>query len=128
MLEPEDPPYLYAEESRRIISAAMAVHNEVGHGFREKTYENSLVVAFQHDGIDFLQQPRYPIIFRGIKVDDFVPDLIAFGKIVVDAKTIDRITAVEIGQMLNYLRVTGLKLALVINFKNPKLEIRRVVL
>jgi GxxExxY protein len=127
-MEFEDPPYLYAEESRRIIAAAMAVHNEVGHGFREKTYENSLAVAFQQEDIDFHQQPRFPVIFRGVKVDDFVPDLIAFGKIIVDAKTVDRISGAEIGQMLNYLRVTGLKLALLLNFKNPKLEIRRVVL
>ncbi|MCW1886087.1 GxxExxY protein [Luteolibacter flavescens] len=127
-MEFEDPPYLYAEESRRIISSAMAVHNEVGHGFREKTYENSLVVAFRQDGIEFSQQPRFPVFFRGVKVDDFVPDLIAFGKIIVDAKTVDRISAAEIGQMINYLRVTKLKLALLLNFKNPKLEIRRVVL
>ena len=127
-MESEDPPFLYAEESRRIIAAAMAVHNEVGYGFREKTYENSLVVAFQQEGIDYHQQPRFPVVFRGVKVDDFVPDLIAFGKIIVDAKAVDRISNAEIGQMLNYLRVTGLKLALLLNFKNPKLEIRRVVL
>ncbi len=127
-MELDPTPLLYAEESHRIIGAAMAVHNEIGHGFREKTYENALAVAFRQEQIGFSQQPRFPVMFRGVKVDDFAPDLIAFGKIIIDAKTIDRIGPVEIGQMLNYLRVTGLKLAIVLNFKNPKLEFRRVAL
>ncbi|MCH7227285.1 GxxExxY protein [Haloferula sp. A504] len=119
---------LFADETRSIIGAAMAVHNEIGHGFREKAYENALVVAFKDSAIPWKQQARFPIHFREVKVDEFVPDLIAFDKIIVDTKTIQRIGSVEVGQMLNYLRVTGLQLAIILNVKNPKLEFRRVML
>ena len=119
--------FLYKEETDAIIGSAFAVLNELGHGFHEKPYENSLVVEFGHRGIAYMQQPRYPIIYRGVLVSEFVPDLIAFGKIIVDTKVIERITDLEIGQMLNYLKVTALPVGLILNFKNPKLEFRRVV-
>ena len=116
------------EETESILSCAFAIHNSLGHGFHEKPYENSLVVEFQHRFIPFSQQARYPLLYRAINVGEFVPDLIAFEKVIIDAKTIDRITDHEMGQMLNYLRVTGLPVGLIINFKNPRLEYRRVVL
>jgi GxxExxY protein len=120
--------FLLKDETDAIIGSAFAVLNEIGHGYHEKPYENGLVVEFRFRGITFSQQPRYPIMYRGVQVSEFVPDLIAFEKIIIDAKVIERITDQEIGQMLNYLRVTGLPVGLILNFKNPKLEFRRVVL
>ena len=67
-------------------------------------------------------------MWRNIQVGEFIPDLIAYGKIVVDTKTIERITDIERGQMLNYLRITRLPVGLIINFKKPKLEWERIVL
>lgn len=122
-----DTDFPFKAETDLIIGAAFAVLNEVGHGFHEKPYENGLVVEFQHKNIPFLQQPRFPIIYRGIQITEFVPDLIAFDKIIVDTKVIDRITDHEVGKMLNYLRVTGLPVGLILNFKYAKLEVRRVV-
>lgn len=117
-----------AEETGRVLACAMRVHNALGHGFREKTYENALVVAFARYGIPHAQQLRFPVFFEQVKVDEFIPDLVAFDKVIVDIKTVDRLGQVEIGQMLNYLRVTGLKVALLLNFKHPRLEWKRVVL
>ncbi len=122
-----DTDFSYKEETDLIIGSAFAVLNEIGHGYHEKPYENGLAVEFEFKEIPFLQQPRYPILYRGVQVSEFVPDLIAFGKIIVDTKVIERITDYEIGQMLNYLKVTGLPVGLILNFKNPKLEVRRVV-
>jgi GxxExxY protein len=122
-----DTDYAHKEETDLIIGSAFAVLNEIGHGFHEKPYENGLAVEFGFREIPFLQQPRYPIFYRGVQVSEFVPDLIAFGKIIVDTKVIERITDHEIGQMLNYLKITGLPVGLILNFKNPKLEVRRVV-
>ncbi len=122
-----DTDLIHQEESGSLISCAYAVINEIGHGYHEKPYENALVVEFKHRGIPFLQQPRYPILYRGVNVSDFIPDLVACGKVIVDTKVIARITDHEIGQMINYLRVTGLPLGLILNFKNSKLEFRRVV-
>ena len=122
-----DADFSYKEETDAIIGSAFAVLSEIGHGYHEKPYENGLVVDFEYHGIPYLQQPRYPIMYRGVQVSEFIPDLIAFGEIIVDTKVIERITDLEIGQMLNYLRVTGLAVGLILNFKNPKLEFRRVV-
>jgi GxxExxY protein len=61
-------------------------------------------------------------------VGEFIPDLIAFSSVIVDAKVIDRITDHERGQMLNYLRITKLRVGLIVNFKNARLEWERVVL
>lgn len=86
----------------------MEVLNTLGHGLLKEPYENALVVEFGLRGIPFRQQPRFDVIYKGVKVGDYVPDLIVFDKIVVDAKTIDRITDVERGQILNYLKITQL--------------------
>lgn len=122
-----DTDFSYKDETDQIIGSAFAVLNEVGHGYHEKPYENGLVVEFRYRNIPYLQQPRFPIMYRGVQISEFVPDLIAFEKIIVDTKFIERITDHEIGQMLNYLKVTGLPIGLILNFKNPKLEVRRVV-
>lgn len=122
-----DGGFAFKAETDAIIGAAFAVLNEVGHGFHEKPYENAMVVEFRYRAIPHVQQPRYPMLYRGVRISEFVPDLIAFDKIIVDAKVIERITDVEIGQMLNYLKITALPVGLILNFKNPKLEFRRVV-
>jgi|688.fasta_scaffold1452644_1 GxxExxY protein len=119
---------IFKDEVFGIISCALEISNGHGHGLNEKIYENSLVVEFGFRGIPFLQQPRYPVSWKQVKVGEFIPDLIAHEKIIVETKTIDRITDIERGQVLNYLRVTKLPLGLIINFKNPRLEWERVVL
>jgi GxxExxY protein len=116
------------EETQRIIGLSFEVLNEVGHGLHEKIYENALTVAFKQNGIAFDQQRRFPVTFRSVEVGEFVPDLIAFGTVIVDAKVIDRITDHERGQMLNYLRITKLRVGLIVNFKHARLEWERVVL
>ena len=122
-----DADFSYKKETDGIIGSAFDVLNEIGHGFHEKPYENSLVVEFGFRQIPFLQQPRYPLTYRGVQVSEYIPDLIAFGLVIVDTKVIEHITDHEIGQMLNYLRITGLPVGLILNFKNAKLEFRRVV-
>jgi len=116
------------DETQRIIGLSFEVLNELGHGLHEKIYENALTVAFKLSGIAFDQQRRFPVTFRGVVVGEFVPDLIGFGSVIVDAKVIDRITDHERGQMLNYLRITKLRVGLIVNFKHARLEWERVVL
>ena len=119
---------LLKAETEKIIGFAFEVLNEVGHRLNEKIYENSLTVLFKLNNIVFDPQRRFPVFFRGVEVGEFVPDLIAFGSVIVDTKVIDRITDHERGQMLNYLRITKLRVGLILNFKNARLEFERVVL
>jgi GxxExxY protein len=118
---------LLKAETEKLIGFSFEVLNEIGR-LNEKIYENSLVVLFNRNGIAFDQQRRFPVLFRGEQVGEFIPDLIAFGSVIVDTKVIDRITDHDRGQMLNYLRITKLRVGLIVNFKNARLEWERVVL
>lgn len=120
--------YIFEKETREVIGCAMEVLNTLGHGLLERPYENALVVEFANRNISFQQQPRFDVLYKGVKVGEYIPDIICFEKIVVDTKTIERITNHEIGQILNYLKITGLSVGLILNFKRAKLEWKRVVL
>ena len=119
---------LLKDEVFNIVGAAMEVLNGLGHGLNEKPYENALVVEFKLRGIPWQQQPNYEVLYKGHKVGLFIPDLVACGAVIVDAKVIERITDVERGQMLNYLKITKLRVGVILNFKNPRLEWERIVL
>ena len=119
---------LLKEEVFQIVGAAMEVLNELGHGLHEKPYENALAVEFGLRQIKLTQQPHFDVLYKTVKVGEYVPDMIAFNAVVVDAKVIDQITDHERGQMLNYLRITGLRCGVILNFKHAKLEWERLVL
>jgi GxxExxY protein len=121
-------PRLLWDECHRVVGCTFEVLNEIGHGLKEKTYENALVVEIGLRGIPFEQQRRYPVSYKGVVVSEYVPDLITFGTLIVDTKVIDRITDQERGQMLNYLRIAGLQVGLILNFRRAKLEWERVIL
>ena len=128
LTHPRSSKLLFQNETRQLIGFAFDVLNEVGHGLNEKIYENSLVVLLKENEIAFHQQRHFPVLFRQVPVGEFIPDLVAFGAVIVDAKVIDQITDRERGQMLNYLRITRLRVGLILNFKHAKLEWERVVL
>ena len=115
-------------ECRTIIGCAMEVLNTLGHGLLEKPYEHALTVEFRLKGVPFQQQPRYQVTYKGHEVGCFVPDLIVYERIVVDTKVVEQLGNVERGQMLNYLKITGLDMGLLLNFRHPRLEWRRVSL
>ena len=119
---------LLKSEVYQIVGCAIEVLKSLGHGLHEKPYENALVVEFNLRAIPCLQQPRYRIFYKQVDVGEYVPDLVACDSVIVEVKAIDAITDHERGQMLNYLRVTGHKVGLILNFKRAKLEWERIVL
>ncbi|MCB9183640.1 MAG: GxxExxY protein [Flavobacteriales bacterium] len=119
---------LHEQESEEVIGIAFEVLNELGHGLLEKPYENAMAVELRLRGVPFEQQVIYDVMYKEVSVGTYIPDLIVRSCIIVDAKTIDRIGNHEVGQMLNYLRLTGLRVGLILNFKRAKLEWKRVVL
>jgi GxxExxY protein len=118
---------LLKEEVFQIVGCAIEVLNTLGHGIVEKPYENALVVEFGLRKIPFRQQPAFDVLYKAEHVGLFIPDLIAFDTIVIDTKVIDKITDHERGLMLNYLRITQLRVDLILNFKHRKLEWERIV-
>ncbi len=116
------------DEVYQVVGSAFEVLNELGHGFVEKPYENALVVEFGLRGIVVEQQRGYQMEYKGHEVGLYRPDLIAFGKVIVDAKVIDKITNVERAQILNYLKISQLEVGVILNFKRPRLEWERIIL
>ena len=119
---------LLKEEVFQIVGCAIEVLNTLGHGLVEKPYENALVVELALRNLRFRQQPLFNVLYKAHQVGLFIPDLIVFDAIVVDTKVIDRITDHERGLMLNYLRITKLRVGLTLNFKHARIEWERMVL
>ncbi len=119
---------LLKDEVFQVVGCAIAVLNTLGHGLIEKPYENALVIEFLLRKIPFQQQPSFDVVYKGQKIGIFVPDLIAFNSLVVDTKVIEKISDHERGLMLNYLRITGLRVGVILNFKHSKLEWQRIAL
>src|SRR5437667_12892376 len=117
----------HEEVTRSIIGAAMAVLNELKPGLDESIYENALLIELQHRGHIVEQQRAYPVHYRGHFVGQLVPDLIVDGTVIADPKIATAFNDTHIAQMLGYLNITGLEVALLLNFKEAKLTWKRVV-
>ena len=112
----------------KIAGCAMAVLNELGHGLREKTYERALCLEFKNQNIAYDSQHVHPVLYRGEHIDDYIPDLEVEGWVIVEIKIVEAITDEHIGQVINYLRITGCEAGVILNFKHPKLQWKKVVL
>jgi GxxExxY protein len=119
--------YPHEELSRDIIGAAMQVHGKLRPGLREKTYERALVIELQKRHHTTQQQSSFDVYYDEVRIDTFTPDLIVDQKIIVDPKCATDFTAAHISQMIGYLAITGLKLAILLNFKGASLQWKRVV-
>ena len=127
-MDADERRFILKDETRQIIGCAMEVLNTLGHGLLEKPYERSLAVEFSLRSIPFVAQSTYDIIYKDICVGRYVPDLVVFGQIIVEMKCIDKISKTEIGQLINYLRISRLPIGIILNFKYPKLEWERIAL
>ena len=105
----------------------MEVLNALKPGLSEKAYENALVIELRHRGFVIRQQERFEVRYRGELVDILVPDLIVNDLVVVDPKVVEDFNVSHVAQMTGYLAVTGLHLAMLLNFKHGDLRWKRVV-
>ena len=105
----------------------MAVLNELKPGLDEKLYENAMVIELQMRGHTVEQQREHPVHYRGKYIGKLVPDLIVDGKVITDPKVVTGFNETHVAQMLGYLNITGLQVALLLNFKESKLDWKRVV-
>lgn len=118
---------LLREEVYAIVGAAMEVHNELGNGFLEAVYQAALKVELKNRQIPFESEKSLPVFYKGQKLGvEYRADIICFGQIIVELKTLDRLTSKEEAQILNYLNATGLRVGVLINFgSRSKLEWKR---
>jgi GxxExxY protein len=120
--------FVLGAEVYSVVGAALEVLKRLGHGFHEKPYENALMVEIALRGMSCQQQRCFDVVYKGIKVGEYIPDLIANDAIIIEPKVIDKISDHERGRMINYLRITGLPVGLILNFRRAKLEWERVIL
>lgn len=118
---------IHEELSGKITGAAMTVLNELGPGLDEKLYERALVIELRKRGHQVDQQRSFPVHYSGELIGNLVPDLIVDGLVIADPKVAEAFTETHTRQMIGYLAITKLKLALLLNFKHTKLEWKRVV-
>ncbi len=119
---------LHKDLSYKIVGLAMQIHSELGFGFLEKVYENSMMVLFRRENIIAKQQAPISVSFEGEIVGDYYADILIEDKIILELKAIEKITDAHKAQAINYLKATGLKLASIINFGKQRLEYERIVL
>ena len=118
---------LHEELTRQIIGAAMRVLNELKPGLDEKLYENALVIELQAMGLRVEQQKEFPVYYRGHFIGKLVPDLIVEEKVIADPKVVTAFNETHVAQMIGYLAITSLQVALLLNFKEAKLDWKRLV-
>ena len=118
---------IHEELSGKIIGAAMEVLNGLKPGLDEKLYERAMIIELKDRGHSVSVQSAFPVSYRGELIGNLTPDLIVDDAVIVDPKVVSSFSDTHIAQMIGYLSITRLDLALLINFKNARLEWKRVL-
>jgi GxxExxY protein len=121
---------IYEAESYRIMDACFEVYQTMGRGFLEAVYQECLEIEFTERGIPFAPQHKLPIIYKGRTLQQFYKaDFVCYHKIIIEVKAVSRLLDEHRAQAINYLRATGLRLSILVNFSaSPELEHERLVL
>ena len=120
-MDTNDPTY-------QINAAIFEVNRKLGPGFLEKVYENALLVESKERGLRAQNQAPINVNYKGKEVGEYFADLIVEDKVIVEVKAIDSLQKVHEAQILNYLKATGFKVGLLVNFTYPEAQIKRFVL
>jgi len=123
-----DGKLIYKEESYRIIGLCMEVHQELGHGFLEIVYKDALELLFKHNSIPYEREKQYNIMFRNVILPHkYFADFVVYDKIILEIKAGTGLVDEHIAQTLNYLKVSGNRLGLLVNFGRLQLETKRLI-
>src|SRR3954447_1185209 len=118
---------IHEDLSNGIIGAAMKVHTALRPGLDEKLYENALVIELSKRGYSAFQQKSFSVHYEGHFIGRMTPDLVVNDLVIVDPKVVESFNKDHIAQMLGYMAISGLELALLLNFKHASLEWKRIV-
>jgi GxxExxY protein len=116
--------------SRAVIGCAIEVHKALGPGLKESVYHNALCETLSRRNLAYASKRSFPVSFAGVKVGKYEPDLIVQNTVVVEVKAVDRLIPLFTLQVVSYLKITGLRVGLILNFNSRKMTegIKRVVL
>jgi GxxExxY protein len=120
---------IYENESYKIIGACIGVHKELGCGFLEAVYQESLELEFKNNNIPYEREKELKIFFKNVELSKkYIADFICFNKIIVEIKALSKLNPEHDSQILNYLKTTGIKLGILINFGEKSLKYKRLLL
>jgi GxxExxY protein len=122
-----DNKHQFEELSKKIIGAAIEVHRELGPGFLENIYEEALKLELSEHRLHYDNQKEIKIMYLGVEIGTHRLDLLVENKIIVELKAVKEFADIHFAQLRSYLKATGLKVGLLLNFAKPALEIKRVV-
>ncbi len=122
-----DTGLLHGDLTREIMGAAFQVHNTLGSGLLEKVYENALAWDLELRQRQMSSQREYPVTYRGRTVGTYYADLVVDDKVGVEVKAVEKLDDVHRAQLMNYLKISGLRIGLLMNFARPKLEYERFI-
>ena len=111
-----------------INGAVFEVNKVLGPGFLEKVYENALLIELKKRGLKAQSQVPIKVFYKENVVGEYITDILVEGKVIVELKTVEAIDKIHEAQLLNYLKATGIRVGILVNFKHPKAEIKRMVL
>ena len=117
---------LYSEITKKIIASAYKVYNTLGAGFMEKVYENAMVIELKNEGLEVKQQFPIKVYYEDNLIGEYFADLLVDDKVVVELKAISELGRAQETQLINYLKATGIKVGLLINF-GEKITFKRKV-
>ncbi|MBW2608270.1 MAG: GxxExxY protein [Deltaproteobacteria bacterium] len=111
----------------KINGAIFEVNRELGAGFLEKIYENSLIIELKKIGLKAENQVPIKVNYKGSEVGEYFADVVVEDQVILELKAVDSLQKIHEAQLLNYLKATGYKIGFLVNFKHPKAEIKRFV-
>jgi len=119
----------FKEETFKIIGAAMEIHSTLGNGFLEAVYHEALCIEFERRKIPYKHEEPLSIKYKNVALKrKYIPDFFCFDGIIVEIKAASNLTSEDMGQVLNYLKATGCRLAILLNFGARSLMYKRVIL
>ena len=113
--------------SEQVISCAFEVSNTLGAGFVEKVYENALCVEFYRAGIPFCRQQRYEVRYKNENIGNYIADIVVAEKLLIELKALSALNREHEAQVMNYLKASGLRVGLLMNFGTARIGMKRIV-
>jgi len=121
-----DDNYIYSELTNKIIGSAHRVFMKLGAGFLEKVYENAMVIELEEQGLQVQQQYPLKVYYKKQVIGDYYADLVVENKVLIELKAVTELTGIHEVQLVNYLKATGVKVGLLINF-GERIKVKRKV-
>jgi len=115
------------ELSYRVMKLCYRVHNSLGAGLLESAYNAAMVVELEYSGIPFEKEKEYPVYYRNRQISKYYADLVVDNRIILELKAVKKFDGSMEAQIINYLKISGIKVGYLINFRNEKVESKRYI-